>query len=411
MILRDYQEEISDKAVKLLQTYKIAYLAMQVRTGKTLTAIATAHKFGAIKILFITKKKAISDIIAQKDEYAPSLQIFVTNYEQLGNVHEQFDIVIIDEAHSLGAFPKPTTRTIEMKRICVGKPIIYLSGTPNPESYSQLYHQFWVSSYSPFDHHKTFYKWAAEYVNIKKMMINGQSFNDYKKADEKMVMECCKHLFITYTQEEAGFESFVNETIHYLEMRETTYKFAERLRIDKIMTNKDGEVVLADTAVKLMQKLHQIFSGSVIVDEPTRVAKAFDMTKAEYIKEKFKGQKIAIYHKFIAERMAIRYIFGSENLTTDPEEFNHRNDLIFISQIQSGREGVNISTADALVFYNIDFSAVSYWQSRARIQTKDRVKDANIHWIFSRGGIEDKIYKAVMNKTDYTTNIFKKDYI
>ena len=411
MILRDYQEEISDKAVKLLQTYKIAYLAMQVRTGKTLTAIATAHKYGATKILFITKKKAISDILKQRDEYATSLQIYVTNYEQLGNVREQFDIVIIDEAHSLGAFPKPTTRTTEMKRICVGKPIIYLSGTPNPESYSQLYHQFWVSSYSPFDHHKTFYKWAVEYVNIKKMMINGQSFNDYKKADEKMVMECCKHLFITYTQEEAGFESFVNETIHYLEMRDSTYKFAERLRIDKIMTNKDGEVVLADTAVKLMQKLHQIFSGSVIVDEPTRVAKAFDMTKAEYIKEKFKGQKIAIYYKFIAEEMAIRLTFGSDRLTTNPLQFNESDNLIFISQIQSGREGVNISSADALVFYNIDFSAVSYWQSRARIQTKDRVKDANIHWIFSKGGIEDKIYKAVMNKTDYTTNIFKKDYI
>lgn len=411
MKLRDYQEDISDKAVKLLQTYKIAYLAMQVRTGKTLTAIATAHKFGATKILFITKKKAISDILKQRDEYASSLQIYVTNYEQLGNVYEQFDIVIIDEAHSLGAFPKPSGRTIEMKRICVGKPIIYLSGTPNPESYSQLYHQFWVSSYSPFDFHKTFYKWASDYVSIKKMMINGQSFNDYKNADEKMVMEGCKHLFITYTQEEAGFESFVNETIHYLEMRDSTYKFAERLRIDKIMTNKDGEVVLADTAVKLMQKLHQIFSGSVIVDEPTRVAKAFDMTKAEYIKEKFAGQKIAIYYKFIAEEMAIRLTFGSDKLTTDPNEFNQRNDLIFISQIQSGREGVNISSADALVFYNIDFSAVSYWQSRARIQTKDRVKDANIHWIFSRGGIEDKIYKAVMNKTDYTTNIFKKDYI
>jgi len=411
--LRDYQEEISDKAVKLLQTYKIAYLAMQVRTGKTLTAIATAHKFGATKILFITKKKAISDIINQKDKYASSLQIYVTNYEQLGKIVDdnRFDIVIIDEAHSLGAFPVASKRTVEMMKICVGKPIIYLSGTPNPESYSQLYHQFWVSSYSPFDHHKTFYKWANEFVSIKKMMINGQSFNDYKKADEKMVMECCKHLFITYTQEEAGFESFVQETVHHVEMQESTYKFAERLRIDKIMTNKDGEVVLADTAVKLMQKLHQIFSGSVIVDEPTRIGKVFDYTKAKYIKEKFAGHKIAIYYKFIAEEMAIRYVFGSENLTTDPVAFNESTNLIFISQIQSGREGVNISSADALVFYNIDFSAVSYFQSRARIQTKDRVKDANIHWIFSKGGIEDKIYKDVMDKTDYTINVFKKDYI
>ena len=84
---------------------------------------------------------------------------------------------------------------------------------------------------------------------------------------------------------------------------------------------------------------------------------------------------------------------------------------MFASQIVSGREGINLSSADALVFLNIDFSAVSYWQSRARIQTKDRTKDAHIYWIFAKGGIEEKIYKAVMNKKDYTLEHFKKDYL
>ena len=410
MILRDYQEEISDKAVSLLNKYRIAYLAMQVRTGKTLTAIATAYKFGATKILFITKKKAIQDIINQKDKYATSLQIFVTNFEQLNNVKESFDLIIIDEAHSLAAYPIPSARAKELKRICFGKPIIYLSGTPNPESFSQLYHQFWVSSYSPFDHYQNFYKWATQFVNVKKMKINGQSFNNYDSADKKMVMELCGHLFLYFTQEEAGFESLVNEHIHHVEMLESTYTLANRLRIDKIVRNKDGQVILGDTAVKLMQKLHQIFSGTVIVDEPERMAKVVDYSKVQYIKEKFNGLKIAIYYKFIAEEMAIRYIFGSDRITTEANVFNESNNLIFISQIQSGREGVNISSADALIFVNIDFSAVSYWQARARIQTKDRVKEANIHWIFSKGGIEDKIYEAVMNKKDYTTYHFKKDF-
>ena len=35
----------------------------------------------------------------------------------------------------------------------------------------------------------------------------------------------------------------------------------------------------------------------------------------------------------------------------------------------------------------------------------------DIYWIFSEGGIEDKIYKAVSNKKDYTLNVFKKDYV
>jgi hypothetical protein len=267
-----------------------------------------------------------------------------------------------------------------------------------------------VSSYSPFDHYPNFYKWATQFVTVKKMKINGQSFNNYDQADKKMVMDLCGHLFLTFTQEQAGFESLVNEHIHHVEMLESTYTLANRLRIDKVVRNKEGQVVLGDTAVKLLQKLHQVYSGTVIVDEPERMAKVVDYSKVKYVKEKFGGTKIAIYYKFIAEEMAIRYVFGSDRITTEATMFNESTNLVFISQIQSGREGVNISTADALVFLNIDFSAVSYWQARARIQTKDRVKEANIHWIFSKGGIEDKIYEAVMNKKDYTTYHFKKDF-
>ena len=203
--LRDYQEEISNKAVELLKKYNIAYLAMMVRTGKTLTAMATAHKFGAKSVLFVTKKKAIIDIVNQFSGSGIEMGIYVTNYEQLGNVHDSFDLIIIDEAHSLAAYPVPSGRAKELKRICFGKPIIYLSGTPNPESFSQLYHQFWVSSYSPFEAYPNFYKWAQQFVNVKKMKINGQSFNNYDQADKKMVMDLCGHLFLTFTQEQAGF--------------------------------------------------------------------------------------------------------------------------------------------------------------------------------------------------------------
>ena len=79
-------------------------------------------------------------------------------------------------------------------------------------------------------------------------------------------------------------------------------------------------------------------------------------------------------------------------------------------QIVSGREGISLSNAKYLVYYNIDFSALSYWQSRDRLTTMDRLTN-DIYWIFSEGGIEDKIYKAVSNKKDYTLNVFKKDYV
>lgn len=405
--LRDYQVDISDRAVKILRKHKIVYLAMEVRTGKTLTSLATAYLFGAKKVLFVTKKKAIEDIVKQAASLRYDMQIFVTNYEQLHNVEYGFDLVIIDEAHCLGAYPTPSIRAKELKRICVATPIIYLSGTPTPESYSQIYHQLWISTFSPFAFYKTFYKWAIDYVHVSKQWISGHAHNDYSNADKALIDGLIKDLIITYTQEQAGFESMVQEQILYVKMLPSTYALANRLRIDKIVTNKDGQSVIADTGAKMMQKLHQIYSGSVIVDEPEREAKAFDYSKAEFIRDYFKGKRIAIFYKFAAELAILSWAMG-EQIGFDLDGFNSGKFNIFASQILSGREGINLSSADALVFFNIDFSATSYWQARARLQTKDREKEAKIYWIFSEGGIEDKVYKAVCDKKDFTIEYFKK---
>ena len=42
-----------------------------------------------------------------------------------------------------------------------------MSGTPAVESYSQLYHQFYISAFSPFKDYTNFYKWANDFVDKK----------------------------------------------------------------------------------------------------------------------------------------------------------------------------------------------------------------------------------------------------
>jgi len=79
-------------------------------------------------------------------------------------------------------------------------------------------------------------------------------------------------------------------------------------------------------------------------------------------------------------------------------------------QIVSGREGISLRNAKYLVYYNIDFSATSYWQSRDRMTTKERLEN-EVFWIFTEGGIESKIYKAVSKKKNYTLNHFKRDLL
>jgi hypothetical protein len=408
MQLRDYQVDISTEAIKILKEFGLVYLAMQVRTGKTITSLHVASLYGAKKVLFVTKKKAISSIQDDYDNSNCLYDIDIINYESVHKSVQNYDLIIIDEAHALGQYPQPSNRTTELKRICAGKPIIYLSGTPTPETYAQLYHQLWVSSFSPFRDFKNFYAWHKDYgVPAKKYVFN-REIADYSKVKQERIQTDTAHLFLTYTQEEAGFEGLVEEKILYVPMSEKIKWAINKVTKEKIFKTKDGQVVLADTAVKEMQKVHQICSGSVKTEDGNAVM--FDDTKANFIKERFKGQKIAIFYKYIAEGLQLRVTFAGR-IIEDPQAFNAATgDAVFISQIQSGREGINLSSAEALVMYNIDFSAVSYWQSRARMQTKDRKTASRVFWIFTTGGIEDRILGMVQRKKDFTLSHFKKIY-
>ena len=133
-----------------------------------------------------------------------------------------------------------------------------------------------------------------------------------------------------------------------------------------------------------------------------------DTFKAEYIKNKFKNKKIAIFYKFTAEWDALKLIFDN-NICNSLEEFNSTDKNIAL-QIVSGREGISLRKAMALVYYNIDFSATSYWQSRDRMTTKERLQN-KVYWVFSKNGIENDIYKAVVKKKDYTLKHFKRDLL
>jgi hypothetical protein len=406
MQLRDYQINISSQAIDILKDFGLVYLAMQVRTGKTLTSLFTAQKYGAKNVLFVTKKKAISSIQDDYNLLSPGYNIEVINFESVHKASIDHDFIIIDEAHALGQYPIPSERTKDLKALCIGKPVIYLSGTPSPESYAQLFHQLWVSDNSPFKDYRNFYAWHKEYGIPAKKYVFNREIADYSKVKQERIQTEVSHLFLTYTQEEAGFESLVQESILYVPMSDKIKWSINSIKKNKLFRTKDGQVVLADTAVKEMQKIHQICSGTVKTEDGNAII--FDTTKADFIKERFNGQKIAIFYKYIAEGLMLKYAFAGR-IIEDPQAFNEaEGDAVFISQVQSGREGINLSSAEALIMFNIDFSAVSYWQSRARMQTKDRTEASKVYWIFASGGIEDKIFAMVQNKKDFTLSHFKK---
>lgn len=405
MQLRPYQQSLSKSACSKLQQLGLVYLAMETRTGKTLTALHAADLYGAKTVLFITKKKAIGSILSDYKTLAPAFRLTVINYESVMKEAALYDLAIIDEAHSLGTFPKPSKRYKEIKSIVFGIPVILMSATPSPESYSQLYHQFTINKYHSWNKAGNFYKWAAVYVEKSLRFFYGREINDYSNARLDLIQKKTSDYFLTYTQQEAGFTQVVKEKVLICKMSYQVAELIDRLNKDLIVRLEDGDV-LGDTAVKLMSKVHQLSSGTVIFEDGT--CKIIDKGKALFVRNLFEGQKIAIFYKFKAELELLKSVFT--NYTEVPEVFQDQTDTTFLGQFQSAREGIRLDSADALVFFNIDFSYLSYEQSRNRIISKERDRVTPLYFVFSDSGIEQKIYNVVKSKQDYTYSHYKKDY-
>lgn len=403
---RDYQFDIISKGSDIIIQSGFVYLAMEVRTGKTLTSLGIAERINSSNVLFLTKKKAISSIEKDYELLNPPYHLTVTNYESLHKVERtDWDLIICDEAHSMGAFAKPSKRAIQVKDLITKTKakVILLSGTPTPESYSQMYHQIYGIPNNPFKEFKNFYKFCSKFVNVKTKMINGLMMNDYSDGIYT-ILEEMEPFMINYTQAEAGFIAKTTEEIFEVELKESTYKLIKKFTKDLVVQGKE-EVILGDTPVKLMMKLHQLYSGTIKFESGNSMV--LDTSKAEFIKETWEGCQIAIFYKFKEELQALKQIFGDE-LTTELSVFEDTHKNIAL-QIVSGREGISLKKAEYLVYYNIDFSATSYWQSKDRMTTKERLEN-EVFWIFAKGGIEHEIYKAVTKKKDYTLAHFKKDF-
>ena len=397
-ILRDYQLEISHKACGILKDKRIVYLAMQVRTGKTLTALHTAHLYGAKNVLFLTKKKAISSIESDYKNFGYSFNITIVNDEQLPKIECNYDLIIHDEHHRFGAFPKPSQRVKEFKLKFSRIPMIFLSGTPAAESYSQMFHQFWVSGYTPFKE-VNFYKWAKSYVNVKQKQLGYAIVNDYSDANIDLIDAVIQPYILKFTQEESGFESKVNEHVIYYPT--LCRNLIERLEKDLIIEGKEN-VILADTGAKLMQKSHQLEGGTIKFENGKSMI--LNTQKAEFIRDNFEGKKLAILYYYIEELKLLKLIFP--NSTNDIEEFN-RTDKHFIGQCYSCSMGINLSAAHSLIFYSFGYSGTHFLQAIDRLTTKERKKN-DVYFVFGKGSLSERIYKVVSKKKNFTLKMYER---
>ena len=190
MIPYPHQEELSDDALLILREHGLVYLACEERTGKTLTAILVAEKSAANKVLIITKKKALGGWHETLEKFTHTKDYTVTNYHQSHKLDTRaFDLVLLDESHNyISAFPKVGGIQRNLRPLMANKPLIYVSATPHAQGLPMLFHQFQLSSWSPWKKYKNFYQWFRVYGKVYQIRINGMPANQYDRCHEEKIL-------------------------------------------------------------------------------------------------------------------------------------------------------------------------------------------------------------------------------
>lgn len=320
--------------------------------------------------------------------------------------------------HNCGAYPKPPKRLLDIRSLHYSM-VLLMSGTPSPESFSQLYHQYAIGG-GPWSAHRNFYAWArAGYVDVlEKRVGTGQTVNDYTRANEVRIMADIAPYVVRITQREAGITTEIQEQVHVVQMSDRTRRLMRRIAKDGVIGRLGLRQVLADTGASRMSKLRQMAGGTVKWERqrvdgdggPTALeggSTCFDRSKVDYIQRTFTG-KTAILYTFIAEGDMLREAYGTR-ATDSPEAFNADPSKVFIGQVQSSREGVNLSSADDIVFYGIDYAALSYLQARDRASYIGRTRANRVHWVFAEGSLEPMVFRVVRGKESYTIKHYNRD--
>jgi len=435
----DYQEELAREALKIIKSYGLVYLGMEERTGKTLTAIRLVELSKANRCLILTKKRALMGENEKTFEnatkgWAGTLNAYIGGFDgdrtwNKGDkfytlVHYQglykqykkekrikgklekfttqelksefkdakFDVVILDESHAfLSAYPKLGVIAKLTQQITYDKPIILSSATPNAQSYAQLFHQFNMSKYSPFDSFPNFYKWFNKY-GIPEVVYtgHGQAIKYDKVKDE--VWQMVKHLFITKTRKELGFKHEPEDIIHWVKLSEDTLNLYDECEATE-MLEVDGEEVPLDSSMKLRTTLHQIESGVYKkVDGSSGLLK--NAEKIEAILRDFGDTKdLVIMYHYQAELIKLQKYF--------------KNALLL--QGTSYAEGVDLSDYQHLVILSQDFSTAKHSQRRARQANKNRNSSIKVHFYLVKGAISEQVYTTVsVNKKNFIDKMYHR---
>lgn len=274
--------------------------------------------------------------------------------------------------------------------------VILLSGTPTGGKYEKLWSQCRLLGW---DISKTAY-WDL-YVKYHFDDRNGFPFrvvDGYKNVDRlKRKLREYGAVFMK-SDEVFDLPEQIDSNIYV-----PTTKEYRKFRKDSIITFDDIEFI-GDTTLNKM--LFERMLCGYVNDEKIKALR--DLLESTY-------DRVIIFYNFNSELDKLQEICSDRPVsiingnTKDLSAYEKSENSVTLIQYQAGAMGLNLQKANKIVYFTPPLSSELFEQSKKRIHRIGQEKPCFYYYIICRGSIEEKIYRTLAMRRDYTEQLFAQE--
>lgn len=278
------------------------------------------------------------------------------------------------------------------------KNIILLSGTPTSGKYEKLWSQLkllgWKISKDLF--------WK-QYVDVE--YLDGEGFpikvvRGYKNVErlkQKMREYGCRFLK-TEDVFDLPMQNFNNIYV------DTTKEY-KKFKKSRIINIDDKELVGDTTLTKMLYE--RMLCGQYNIDKLEVVIDLLDSTE----------DRIIIFYNFNEELLHLISICEELNKpisivngqTKDLNSYEKYDNSVTLIQYQAGAMGLNLQKANKIIYYTPTLNSELFEQSKKRIHRIGQEKPCFYYKLICRNSIEEKIYKTLEMRKNYTEALFEME--
>lgn len=407
-------------------------------------------------VLVVTKKQLVANWVKEfqthtaikpailnsnKDEnyrvFCGPYRIVITNFEMLVSENNQFKLylrtrnvaIIIDESAKLKNPAAKLTKTF-FELAPLFKKRVIMTGTP----VANRPYDIWAQIYF-LDHGESL---GADFNAFKKetdlsnKLANSEELQQEFEDHVAMIFEKIKAFSVRQTKNcgiiELPDKVYIQEFVDFEPLQEKLYdQICEELRIEVV---KNGIPVIDDSSaiVKRLFRLVQVASNPKLVDEgysgKSSKEKKLDFLIREILQQE---EKVIVWTNYIEN---VNYFFGKytsygcvkihgkmsmEERNRSVELFRRNEYKILFATPASAKEGLTLTMANHVIFYDRGFSLDDYLQAQDRIHRISQTKKCFVHNIIMKGSIDewvDLLLQAKQNAAFLAQgDITKEQYI